>query len=125
MSTSLVNVWRYRPVMTADINRPARIVGYDVEATDGPIGAVDGGSIDPARQYVVVDTATWIAGKKRLIPVGVIDRIDHADQKVYVQMTRHQIKDAPDFDEVMTTADDAFFDEYSSYYDPYDAGRSK
>ena len=113
------NVWTYNPALVADINRPERIVGYDVEATDGHLGKIDGASTETSRQYLVADTGFWIFGKKRLIPVGVVDRIDHADKQVFVRMTKDQIKNAPDYDEAMTTTDDAYYDKYSSYYGPY------
>ena len=109
-------VWTYR----GDIDPSAsNFVGFDVEAADGEIGKIDKASTEVNRQYLVVDTGFWIFGKKRLIPVGVVSRIDHADKKVYVQMTKDQIKDAPDYDEAMTAADDAYYDKYSSYYSPY------
>ena len=47
---------------------------------------------ETSRQYLVVDTGFWIFGKKRLIPAGVVDRVDHDDRKVYVSMTKDQIK---------------------------------
>ena len=115
------NVWTYAPTFSADINRPERIIGLDVEAIDGHIGKIDEASTETSRQYLVVDTGFWIFGKKRLIPVGVVTRIDHADKTVYVAMTKDQIKNAPDYDDAMTTTDDAdaYYDKYSSYYGPY------
>src|SRR5262245_29176655 len=38
-------------------------------------------------------------GKKRMIPAGVITRVDHDDRTVYVTLTKEQIKQAPDFEE--------------------------
>jgi hypothetical protein len=119
MSTQSAILWRHRAVMSAEINRPERIVGYGVEATDGHLGMVDEPSNDTGRQYVVVDTGFWIFGKKRLIPVGVIDRIDHADKQVHLRMTKAQVKEAPDYDEATTPADDADYDKYSRYYGAY------
>ena len=66
-----------------------------------------------------MDTGFWIFGKKRLIPAGVVQSIDHSDRRVYVGMTKDQIKSAPDYDESMTTDDDAYYDKYSSYYDAW------
>jgi hypothetical protein len=114
-----LNVWVYRPVLAADLDLADRIISYGVEATDGHIGKVDEASKEAGRLYVVVDTGFWIFGKKRLIPVGVIDRIDHADKKIFVRMTKDEIKNAPDYDEAMTAADDAYYDKYSSYYGPF------
>ena len=40
------------------------------------IGKVDHASRGTDREHVVVDTAVWTFGQKRLIPAGVINRID-------------------------------------------------
>ena len=50
-------------------------------------------------QYIVVDTGFWIFGKKRLIPVGVVNRVDNGHRNAYVAMTKEQIKSAPDYDD--------------------------
>ena len=112
------NVWTYR-TETAAATDQAKLVGYDVEAADGGIGKIDEDTTETSRRYVVVDTGFWIFGKKRLIPAGVVTRVDHDDRKVYVSMTKDQIKQAPDYDESMTTNDDAYYDKYSDYYTPY------
>jgi hypothetical protein len=94
------------------------LIGWDVEATDGHIGKVDEESAKAGRDYLVVDTGFWIFGKKRLIPAGVVTRLDTDDRKAYVSMTKDQIKQAPDF-EKLTSDDDAYYDRYSTYYDRY------
>ena len=112
------NVWAYR----VDLGSPseqANIIGYDVEAADGSIGKIDELSNETSRNYLVVDTGFWIFGKKRLIPAGMVNRVDHTNRKVYTPMTKDQIKQAPDFDDAMTAHDDAYYDKYSSYYSPY------
>jgi hypothetical protein len=116
---STLNVWEYRSGLRTDLADQANLVGYDVEATDGSIGKIDEASAETSRQYLVVDTGFWIFGKKRLIPAGVVTRVDHVDRKVYVSMTKDQIKRAPDYDDAMTSYDDAYYDKYSSYYSPY------
>jgi len=112
------NVWTYRIDIGTGIE-PVNLIGYSVEATDGSIGKIDEATGDTSRQYLVVDTGFWIFGKKRLIPAGMATRVDHAAEKVYVSMTKDQIKQAPDFDEAMTSHDDAYYDKYSGYYSPY------
>ena len=112
------NVWTYRADLWTASGQ-ANLVGYDVEAADGHIGKVDNATTETSRQYVVVDTGFWIFGKKRLIPAGMATRVDDADRKVYVSMTKDQIKQAPDYDDAMTAVDDASYDKYSDYYSPY------
>ena len=81
----MASLWEYE----TSVLRPDRdVVGYDVEATDGSIGKIDEASNDAAASYLVVDTGFWIFGKKRLIPAGVIRRVDDEDRTVYVAMTK-------------------------------------
>jgi hypothetical protein len=109
------NLWRYRETVT-DTND---LVGFDVEATDGHIGKIDAASNETSRASLVVDTGFWIFGKKRLIPAGVVNRVDRNDRKVYVSMTKDQIKSAPDYDETQTSYDESYYESSSNYYDPY------
>ena len=87
----------------------------DVEATDGSIGKIDESSVAAGQAYLVVDTGFWIFGKKRLIPAGVVQRLDDAAQKVYVSLSKNEIKGAPDFDERHRE----MRDEYDTYYGTY------
>ena len=91
------------------------LTGYDVEAVDGSIGKIDEASNDAGASYVVVDTGFWIFGKKRLIPAGVLERIDDDARQVYVAMTKDQIKNAPDFDDT-DRRDHSPYDKYYSKY---------
>lgn len=96
------------------------LVGYEVEATDGHIGKIDHATEETDKNSVVVDTGFWIFGKKRLIPAGVIQRVDDKDKKVFVAMTKDRVKSAPDFDEMQrTTYDETYYDNVDSYYGGY------
>ena len=108
----MTSIWTYRTgVATADRD----VVGYDVEATDGQIGKIDEASNEVGNAHMVVDTGFWIFGKKRLIPAGVVQRIDVNDEKVYISMTKEEVKSAPDFDEQQRD----YQDEYDTYYEPF------
>jgi hypothetical protein len=72
--------------------------GYDVEATDGGIGSVDEASNEVDGAHLVVDTGPWIFGRKVLLPAGTVQRVDHAERKVYVDLTKEQIKNSPEYD---------------------------
>jgi hypothetical protein len=116
---STTNMWVYRTSLNDAVTNPSRIVGYEVEATDGGIGKIDKASTETTRQYLVVDTGFWIFGKKRLVPAGVVTNVDHDAHKVYVTMTKDEIKQAPDYDEAMRDTDEAGYDRYSNYYQRY------
>ncbi len=86
-----LTAWNYRENL-ATVQRD--LTGYDVEAVDGSIGKIDEASNEADAAYVVVDTGFWIFGKKRLIPAGVIERINDDSRQVYVAMTKDQIERA-------------------------------
>jgi hypothetical protein len=104
-------LWIYREETWATTD----LSGFDVEAADGGIGKIDEATYEIGSSYIVVDTGPWIFGKKVLLPAGVIDRIDHDDRRVYVNRTKDEIKNAPEFDE-NRYRDDAYRSELGGYY---------
>jgi hypothetical protein len=110
MSTDM---WTYRETTWSGTN----LTGLEVEATDGGIGKVDEATNEVGGSYVVVDTGPWIFGKKVLLPAGVIETVDLDEQKVYVNRTKDEIKDSPEFDE-STYRDTEYRDRVGSYYGP-------
>jgi hypothetical protein len=112
MSALDQSTWTYhQDTYSGDID----VVGYEVEAIDGGIGKIDEATTDAGASYVVVDTGPWIFGKKVMLPAGVIDRIEPAEEKVFVNRTKDEIKNAPEFDE-SRRADDAYRGELGTYY---------
>ena len=109
------NLWTYREPGWTD---GREIVGYDVESSDGSIGKIDQATAEADSAHVVVDTGWWIFGKKRLIPAGAIAAVDHENQTVSVQLTKDQIKDAPDFDAAVPL-DRTNRSAYDDYYTPF------
>ena len=47
----------------------------------------------------MVDTGPWIFGKKVMLPAGVLKTVDHVNEKVFVNRTKDEIKNAPEFDD--------------------------
>jgi hypothetical protein len=99
---AMADIWTYRTDAWSGID----LTGFGVEAIDGAIGKIDEATYDIGSSYIVVDTGPWIFGKKVLVPAGVIDRVDRDDEKVYVDRTKDEIKDAPEFDQDTYTSDD-------------------
>jgi hypothetical protein len=91
------------------------LTGYSVEATDGGIGKVDECTYETSRSYLVIDTGPWIFGKKVLLPAGVVQRIDMDSETVFVNLTKDEIKNAPEFDED-TYRDDEYRTRLGTYY---------
>jgi len=89
--------------------------GYHVEANDGEIGTVDDGTYEIGTNALIVDTGPWIFGTKVMLPVGVINRIDEGERRIWVNLTKEQIKNAPEFDENMRE-DLTYRDRLGTYY---------
>lgn len=89
-----IEIWSYRDGV---LENPSRVdlVGYSVEAVDGTIGTVHEATHDVAGSYIVVNTDSWLLGKKVMLPAGTIDRIDLDDETVYVGRSKETIENAP------------------------------
>ena len=110
----MTNMWDYRDSTWTD---GGDLTGYDVEASDGSIGKVDKATNDVGNASIVVDTGFWIFGKKRLIPAGAVTGIDHDGRTVIVNLTKDEIKSAPDYDK--DDWDDDSRGRHTDYYTPY------
>ncbi|MEU3571987.1 PRC-barrel domain-containing protein [Kitasatospora sp. NPDC036755] len=99
------------------------LIGFHVEAEDGPIGKVDKLSEEVGAQYLVVDTGPWIFGKRVLLPAGTVSRVEIAERKVYVDRSREEIKAGPDLDRDVLEVEPGFQDRYALYYGPFYSGR--
>ena len=113
MSTSW-DPWNYRDSLARG-PESGSLVGYHVHAADGDIGRIDEATNDVGGSRIVVDIGPWIFGRRVVLPAGTVERVDDADQKVYVDLTKRQIKDSPDFDESVIT-DGAYHDRLGTYY---------
>ena len=109
------DAWNYR--------QPARrtqgagsLVGYEVHASDGDIGKIDESSDEVGTSRLVVDTGAWIFGRKVILPAGTIERVDDADRKVYVDLTKDQIKNSPELDQDTDFDDAAYRNRLGDYY---------
>jgi hypothetical protein len=112
------DVWTFRDTTKLGSNvvdTKVDLSGYKVEALDGSIGSIDESTYGTSRSYVVVDTGPWIFGKKVMLPAGVIRGIDEDEERVYVNRTKDEIKNAPEFDDAMVT-DETYHSSVGAYY---------
>jgi hypothetical protein len=109
---SMFDPWNYRG--EAGYTEGTDLVGYKIAAVDGDIGKVDEATYDTNAASLIVDTGPWILGRKVMLPAGVVQRIDRDEQKVYVDRTKDQIKDAPEYDP--DTGGTEYRDRLGGYY---------
>ena len=102
-------IWTFRGVESG-----VDLTGYEVEARDGSIGTVEEATTQAGQSYLVVDTGTWIFGRRVLLPAGVVERVDSGDRKVFVNRSREEIRDAPEYGEPGAT--DLYRQQVGSYY---------
>ena len=105
--------WNYRENA---LGNGADVVGFRVEALDGHIGKIDEASTIVGESYLVVDTGPWIFGKKVLLPAGTVTNLDRTGQRVYVDRSKDEIRNAPEFDPE-NFRDEAYRDKVGGYYD--------
>lgn len=107
-------LWGYQP--SSGHTAGTDLSGYSVEATDGGIGKVDKHNDEAGSAYLLVDTGVWIFGKDVLLPAGTVRRIDAEARKVYVDLTKEQVKDSPEFDRHQQAEDPGYHAQLSAYY---------
>ena len=93
------------------------LTGFSVEALDGGIGKVDNATYDVGESFLVIDTGPWIFGKNAMLPAGVLRDLDLDTETVFVDRTKDQIKNAPEFDEERYR-DSSYRQELGGYYGP-------
>ncbi|GGM55715.1 PRC-barrel domain-containing protein [Dactylosporangium sucinum] len=100
---------------TSDRRANLDLTGYKVEATDGHIGSIDEATHETGSACLVVDTGPWIFGRKVLLPAGTVRQVDHGERKVYVDRTKEQIKESPEYDE-RTFGTEDYRERVGAYY---------
>jgi hypothetical protein len=100
---------------TFAVEAPVDLTGFKVEARDGGIGKVDEATNEAGGSFVVVDTGPWIFGKKVMLPAGTIRSIDLDTETIFVDRSKDEIKNAPEFDEKRYREQD-YRSELGDYY---------
>ena len=75
--------------------------GYAIRATDGVIGKVDDFYFDDQDwgiRYLVVETGTWLSGRKVLISPIALGHAGWMGRQLPVALTRAQVERSPDID---------------------------
>ena len=91
------SVWERVPDRVTAESLPD-LAGFSVEASDGHIGDIDDVSFDIGSGCIIVDTGFWIFGKKRMVPAGMIEKIDTESRTVSLSCSKADVKSAPDYD---------------------------
>jgi uncharacterized protein YrrD len=99
------------------------LTGFSMGAVDGEIGEVKAFYFDDHSwiiRYLVVETGSWLAGRKVLISPFALTGVDMENETFPVNLTREQIKNSPDVDTEMTVSRQEELNLYNHYGWPYD-----
>jgi uncharacterized protein YrrD len=94
---------RGREPADSHLRSSKEVIGYEIMATDGPIGNVENFVFDEkswAIRYFVVDTRKWLPGKHVLVSPEWIDSVSWAEHQVYVNVVRRAIETSPEYDDL-------------------------
>ena len=116
---TVAEIWTFAVTTAPTVD----LTGFKVETLDGSIGKVDEATNEAGGSFIVVDTGPWIFGKKVMLPAGVIRDLDLDTETVFVNRTKDQIENAPEFDQ-KRYRDQGYRDELGRYYGPGGAGSS-
>jgi hypothetical protein len=95
------------------------VTGYYIQATDDDIGHVEEFLVEDGSwtiRYMVVDTKNWWPGKAVLVAPQWIREVSWGDQQVFVDLTRQQVKDSPEYDPA-ASVDRAYEERLYRHYD--------
>jgi hypothetical protein len=106
-----LEIWTFTVATPPNVD----LTGYKVEARDDGVGKVDEATHEAGSSFIIVDTGPWIFGKKVMLPAGVIRDIDPDTETIFVDLTKDEIKNAPEFDE-KRHLDQSYRDELGGYY---------
>lgn len=111
------DLWTYpeADIVDVGVNRQIDLRRFSVEAVDGRIGTVDEARYGTGWSYIVVDVGDWIAGKKVMLPAGLIDYVNVDQRTLYVDRTKDEIKHAPELKDGRFV-EEAFMAQIGGYY---------
>jgi hypothetical protein len=117
------NLFEYPPEV-ADSGSYVR--GFEVLAVDGTIGTVEAATYDHGRSCLVVDTDHWMAGARRLLPAGTVRGVSRDARRLFIGLTKDEIRRAPDYDERKHHIDErTYLETVADYYEPWAPLRSR
>jgi hypothetical protein len=77
------------------------MLSYSILATDGEIGTVSDvlvADADLKLRYLVIDTGTWLPGRKVLLSTAWLSSVEPSRNTVVVNIEKKRIKEAPPYD---------------------------
>jgi hypothetical protein len=100
------------------LRHQSQIIGYAIHANDGVVGKIIDVLFDDSSwliRWFVVDTGTWLPGRKVLLPPSALASVNHIGHQFSVRLDRQQVKACPDVDTDRPVSRQHETDIYSHY----------
>jgi len=105
------------------LRHQSQINGYAIHAADGLIGTVSDVLFDDTTwliRWLVIDTGTWLPGRKVLLPPSALASVNHIGHQFSVNLDRQQVKACPDVDSDLPVSRQQEADIFNYYgWEPY------
>jgi sporulation protein YlmC with PRC-barrel domain len=86
-----------------ELRSTTEIIGYHIQAKDGPIGHLENFLVDDASwgiRYLIIDTKNWWPGKHVLMSPYAVTEISWSQRDVTLDVSRQQVQGSPTWDPV-------------------------
>lgn len=120
--TTIPGTGAANPERPAVLFRVGDLRACTIGAADGDIGSLDDVYFDDLSftvRHLVVDTGTWLPGRRVLIPPHAVRGIDRDGRRIHTRLTRRQVQDSPDVDTARPVTRQHESSIYAHYGVPY------
>lgn len=86
-----------------------KFIGFTIQARDGSIGGVSDMLVEDETWellYLIVDTSSWLTGRKVLVSPNWVERIDWKGSSVQIDLNRETIRNSPEYDPSVPLVED-------------------
>jgi hypothetical protein len=83
------------------LRKASELTGCSIQAKDGPIGSISDLLFDDegwSVRWLVVETGSWLTGRKVLLPSSQLKQPSAGAQNIPVDLTKQQVEASPDID---------------------------
>jgi len=105
------------------LRNSSEIIGYTIGSSDGQLGKVTDVLFDDDTwlvRWLVIDTGSWLSGRKVLLPPSVLGHFSPIGHQFSVRLTMQQVKDSPGIDTDLPVSRQMEISTYNYYgWNPY------
>jgi hypothetical protein len=94
------------------ISHDDSVKGYEIEATDGPVGTCSWATYKPGESYMVVSYGDGHNAVHHVVPAGAAKHVDHERRLVVLSVTAEEVKATPTHEDPEAPVDWSYVDQF-------------